>query len=95
MVRVWYEPPPGGPRTHLNRGSYYVESATTPMFMRKLQRMNPTVAIGAGVTAIAALCYIPLSTYRTYAKAVPFAPIAGFFLSLHATRFDVYVGKNN
>eukprot|EP00980_Cylindrotheca_fusiformis_P029910 scaffold24028_cov152-Cylindrotheca_fusiformis.AAC.1 len=60
MVKVWYEPPPGGARTHLNRGTYYVENAKTPMFLKKIQRMKPAQVIIPAVGVIAALCYVPL-----------------------------------
>jgi hypothetical protein len=66
MVKVWYEPPPGGPRTHLNRGGYYVESARTPAFITKLNKARPITVVVPAIAAIAAICYIPLSKYRTY-----------------------------
>ncbi len=64
MVKVWYEPPPGGPRTHLNRGGYYVESARTPALITKLSKARPITVIFPAIAAISALCYIPLSKYR-------------------------------
>jgi hypothetical protein len=63
MVKVWYEPPPGGPRSNLNRGAYYIESAMTPTFMKKLHRSPPAPIIMGFLGATALLCYIPLSKY--------------------------------
>jgi hypothetical protein len=63
MVRVWYEPPPGGPRSHLNRGSYFVDNARTPAFVRKLQLMKPAAVIVPAIALISVLCYIPVSKY--------------------------------
>mmetsp|Transcript_10756 Transcript_10756/g.25073 ORF Transcript_10756/g.25073 Transcript_10756/m.25073 type:complete len:106 (-) Transcript_10756:273-590(-) len=60
MVKVWYEPPPGGPRTHLNRGGYYVESARTPAFITKMSKARPITVIVPAIAAIGAMCYIPL-----------------------------------
>lgn len=65
MVKVWYEPPPGGPRTHLNRGGYYVESARTPAFITKISKARPITVIIPAIAAISALCYVPLSKYST------------------------------
>mmetsp|Transcript_23291 Transcript_23291/g.26107 ORF Transcript_23291/g.26107 Transcript_23291/m.26107 type:complete len:107 (+) Transcript_23291:73-393(+) len=59
-LTVWYEPPPGGPRTHLNRGGYYVESARTPAIIQKLSKARQTTVILPVVAAIAAFCYVPL-----------------------------------
>jgi hypothetical protein len=71
MVKVWYEPPPGGPRTHLNRGGYYVESARTPAFMTKLSKAKPITVVVPAIAAIAALCYVPLSKYSAINTIVP------------------------
>jgi len=64
MVKVWYEPPPGGPRTHLNRGGYYVESARTPALITKLSKARPFTVIFPALAAISALCYIPLMNQK-------------------------------
>lgn len=63
MVRVWYEPPPGGPRSHLNRGGYGAESAMEPLFMKKLARMRPAAVIIPAVGLVSLLAYLPLSKY--------------------------------
>ena len=63
MVRVWYEPPPGGPRSHLNRGAYGVTSAMEPLWVKKLARMNPVVVIVPALGLAGVLAYLPLSKY--------------------------------
>ena len=63
MVRVWYEPPPGGPRSHLNRGAYGIESSMEPLFVKKLARMRPATVIVPAVGFIAFICYLPLCKY--------------------------------
>mmetsp|Transcript_37814 Transcript_37814/g.109108 ORF Transcript_37814/g.109108 Transcript_37814/m.109108 type:complete len:106 (-) Transcript_37814:100-417(-) len=60
MVRVWYEPPPGGPRSHLNRGAYGIESSMEPLFVKKLARMRPVSVIVPAVGFVAFVCYLPL-----------------------------------
>jgi hypothetical protein len=70
MVRVFYEPPPGGPRTHLNRGGYYSESAQMPAFLKRWSRMNPIVGVGAPVVFMTLICYIPLSKYFVVRRTV-------------------------
>jgi hypothetical protein len=64
MVRVWYEPPPFGPGTDLNRSGYGVHGGG---LMRKLleraSKMPQLVAIGAPTLVVMAICWIPLSTY--------------------------------
>lgn len=66
MVRVFYEPPPGGPRTDLMRGGYYAESSKTPMFLRKLSKAKPITVILPVVSFIGAMCYIPFRKYRCW-----------------------------
>lgn len=63
MVTVWYEPPPGGPRSNLNRGGYYAENSKTPEFMKKLIRMRPAAVIIPAVSFFAFISYLPLSKY--------------------------------
>mmetsp|Transcript_48741 Transcript_48741/g.74159 ORF Transcript_48741/g.74159 Transcript_48741/m.74159 type:complete len:106 (-) Transcript_48741:156-473(-) len=60
MVKVWYEPPPGGPRSNLNRGAYYIDSAMTPTFIKKLSKSPPAPIIMGFIGVTAFLCYLPL-----------------------------------
>ena len=65
-LTVWYEPPPGAPRSNLNRGGFYVESARTPAFITKLSKARPITIIPVAVCTIAAFCFVPLSKYPVY-----------------------------
>ena len=63
MVKVWYEPPPGGPRTNLNRGAYFIDNATTPDLIKRMTKARPITVVAPAVGLIAFLCYLPLSKY--------------------------------
>jgi hypothetical protein len=63
MVKVWYEPPPGGPRTNLNSGAYYSETAMTPNIIKRLSRAPAAPIIMGFIAVTGFLCYIPLSKY--------------------------------
>jgi hypothetical protein len=41
-----------------------METEAMPTIVKRLSKMNPAVAIGGSITAIALLCYIPLSKYQ-------------------------------
>uniref|UniRef100_A0A7S3L8R8 Uncharacterized protein n=1 Tax=Amphora coffeiformis TaxID=265554 RepID=A0A7S3L8R8_9STRA len=61
MVRVFYEPPPYGPKTCLNRTSYGVHGGG--LFGQTLERVSKMKngPIMAGLVAgICAICYLPL-----------------------------------
>eukprot|EP00542_Grammatophora_oceanica_P019190 CAMPEP_0194026198 /NCGR_PEP_ID=MMETSP0009_2-20130614/508_1 /TAXON_ID=210454 /ORGANISM="Grammatophora oceanica, Strain CCMP 410" /LENGTH=103 /DNA_ID=CAMNT_0038664755 /DNA_START=23 /DNA_END=334 /DNA_ORIENTATION=- len=60
MVRVWYEPPPYGPGTHLNRASYGIGESVTAPWLVKLAKMHPAVSIGGVVVVSSVLCWLPL-----------------------------------
>jgi hypothetical protein len=60
MVKVWYEPPPYGPGTSLNRPSYGVVEAK-PQFIQLLSRRPQGMLIAGACAAFAAIAYIPIS----------------------------------
>jgi len=66
MVKVWYEPPPYGPRTALNRPAYGHATDVGPKWVVRLSKMPPARAIVPFVTAFAFLASIPLCKYRMY-----------------------------
>ena len=64
MVRVFYEPPPYGPRTSLNRTPYGLGGGG--LFGRNLEywsKQRPSVAIGVPVAVGMVLAYAITSTY--------------------------------
>ena len=63
MVKVWYEPPPYGPRTSLNRPSYGTGNDLGPKWVVKLSKMPPHRVIIPAVAAIVFLASVPLCKY--------------------------------
>ena len=68
LVRVFYEPPPFGPRTSLNRPTYGMEGGTTPAWVERLNKMPSWQPITAFCTAFLVAAYIPLA----YHEDLPF-----------------------
>lgn len=65
MVKVWYEPPPFGPGTSLNRPSYGIVTAKPGWIQSLSRRPQGMVVAGACVTFIA-LAYVPISELYLY-----------------------------
>jgi hypothetical protein len=65
MVRVWYEPPPFGPGTDLNRSGYgwHGGNSLPKRWMERVSKMPQGIALGVPTVLICMLCYIPVSTY--------------------------------
>ena len=65
-IRLFYQPPPYGIGTDLNRSGYGVSGGglLRPL-LEKASRMPQMVAIGVPCLVISLLCYIPLSKYQT------------------------------
>jgi hypothetical protein len=66
MVRVFYEPPPFGPGTDLNRSAYGVGGGGSFRgVIERLSKAKQVYAIGIPIAVAMCICYIPLSKYRT------------------------------
>ena len=63
MVKVWYEPPPYGPGTSLNRPSYGIQSAK-PSWIQALSRRPQGMVITGACVAIAIVSYVPVSKFN-------------------------------
>ena len=61
LVRVFYEPPPFGPRTALNRPAYGMEGGTTPMWVEKINKMPTWQPIVGFCTLFTILGYVPVA----------------------------------
>ena len=66
MVKVWYQPPPFGPRTALNRPSYATGVELGPRWVQQLQKMPPARVICAFIAGASAIAYIPLSEFSCF-----------------------------
>jgi hypothetical protein len=64
MVKVWYQPPPFGPRTALNRPSYGNGGDIGPRWVVQLSKMPPGRVICGFIASFCAIAYIPLSKFR-------------------------------
>lgn len=60
MVKVWYEPPPYGPRTALNRPAYGNGNDIGPKWVVRLSKMPPARAIVPFVAGFLFLGSIPM-----------------------------------
>mmetsp|Transcript_23389 Transcript_23389/g.48552 ORF Transcript_23389/g.48552 Transcript_23389/m.48552 type:complete len:113 (+) Transcript_23389:459-797(+) len=69
LVRVFYEPPPFGPRTSLNRPTYGQDGGTTPLWLEKLNKMPSWQPIVAGCTLMLVGAYVPIVVLQ---KDLPF-----------------------
>lgn len=70
MVKVWYQPPPYGPRTALNRPGYGNGGDLGPRWVVQLSKMPPGRVICGFIAAASAIAYIPLSEYRIYDSVI-------------------------
>lgn len=61
MVKVWYEPPPYGPKSALNRPAYGIGEGTTPRWLLRLSKMPTGPVIMGSIVAFSVLAYIPVS----------------------------------
>ena len=62
LVRVFYEPPPFGPRTSLNRPGYGLgDGGTTPEWIVRISKMPAWQPIVAFCSAFCAIAYIPVT----------------------------------
>ena len=66
-IRLFYQPPPYGIGTDLNRSGYGIGGGgLVKPLLERASRMPQMVAIGVPCLVITMLCYIPLSKYYKY-----------------------------
>jgi hypothetical protein len=63
MVKVWYTPPPFGPRTALDRPPYENLRGQTWEWLGRLAKMPRWQAIMGSLSLVGFLSYVPLSTF--------------------------------
>eukprot|EP00523_Entomoneis_sp_CCMP467_P010015 CAMPEP_0168723448 /NCGR_PEP_ID=MMETSP0724-20121128/3121_1 /TAXON_ID=265536 /ORGANISM="Amphiprora sp., Strain CCMP467" /LENGTH=109 /DNA_ID=CAMNT_0008770157 /DNA_START=55 /DNA_END=384 /DNA_ORIENTATION=+ len=73
MVRVFYEPPPYGPRTNLNKTRWGVRGGglVGVKNLEMLSKMNPNIAIGVPVVAAIGLAFFLQGV--VFRKDLPFS----------------------
>ena len=84
MVKVWYQPPPFGPRTALNRSSYGNGGDIGPRWVVQLSKMPPGRVIAGAIALVTTVAYIPLSKLctRVYVNLTYRRPVSFFFLEI-------------
>merc|ERR1719384_759407 len=60
MVKVWYAPPPYGPRTSLNRPSYGNGMDKGPRWVVSISKMPPSRVIPVAVAGFCLLAAVPI-----------------------------------
>ncbi|KAL7505596.1 hypothetical protein ACHAWX_000620 [Stephanocyclus meneghinianus] len=70
MVKVWYEPPPYGPGTSLNRPAYGHQAGGSAL-IQQLSRRPQGLLIAGACVAFSALAYIPIMV-REAQQGLPF-----------------------
>ena len=65
MVKIWYEPPPYGPGTSLNRPSYGHQAGGAQL-IQQLSRRPQGMLIAGAIVTFSAIAYIPISKYMDY-----------------------------
>ncbi|KAI2494236.1 Cytochrome c oxidase subunit IV [Fragilaria crotonensis] len=60
MVKVWYTPPPYGPRTSLDRPAYGLAGGNTPQWIVRLSKLPKWQSIGGSLSLFCVLAYLPL-----------------------------------
>ena len=72
MVKVWYQPPPYGPRTSLNRPAYGNANDAGPRWIAAISKMPRGRVITGFVASFCALAYVPLSEFFFFFRSVFF-----------------------
>ena len=62
MVKVWYEPPPYGPGTSLNRPAYGQQPGGAQL-IQQLSRRPQGMLIAGAIVTFSAIAYIPISKF--------------------------------
>mmetsp|Transcript_948 Transcript_948/g.2198 ORF Transcript_948/g.2198 Transcript_948/m.2198 type:complete len:108 (+) Transcript_948:72-395(+) len=70
MVKVFYEPPPYGPGSALNRPAYGIQSGGSAL-IQQLSRRPPNMLIAGACAGMVALAYIPIMV-REARQGLPF-----------------------
>lgn len=63
MVKVWYEPPPYGPGTSLNRPAYGHQAGGSQL-IQQLSRRPQGMLIAGAIVTFSAIAYIPISKFH-------------------------------
>ena len=62
MVKIWYEPPPYGPGTSLNRPAYGHQAGGSQL-IQQLSRRPQGMLIAGAIVTFSAIAYIPISKF--------------------------------
>lgn len=69
MVKIWYEPPPYGPGTSLNRPAYGHQAGGSQL-IQQLSRRPQGMLIAGAIVTFSAIAYIPISKFTFYVLSI-------------------------